>query len=399
MAIKATLRYFPIRNGRLSVALDFYPPIRLPKTGKMGRIIRIGIYLYENPQTPEERSYNRSMKSQAELIRTKYMEKLNNEEYGLLDKEKQRMDLLPYFEKIACQSSSRMSTYKHFYRFTKGSCQVRELTRTLVRGFQQYLLTARQFHRPEKQICHNTVVTYVGHFAGMLLQAYKDELVDENLAFFLDDMEQEETEREFCLPSELLALSRTSCRYPVLRRAALFSCLTALRFSDVQALEWSNIVPTVDEDRFRMSLRTKKTKALVNMPLSEAALALCGPRGEGRVFKGLTRYLTNYPLQKWVEDAGIDKHITFHCFRHTFAVLQLAAGTPFEVVQEAMTHKSPMSTMTYVHIVNRSRLKLMDKIKIQVEPDVPGSAFASEPEKPAGKIIPLYPQIEKTWKK
>ena len=100
-----------------------------------------------------------------------------------------------------------------------------------------------------------------------------------------------------------------------------------------------------------------------------------------------------------MEDAGIDKHITFHCFRHTFAVLQLAAGTPFEVVQEAMTHKSPMSTMTYVHIVNRSRLKLMDKIKIQVEPDVPGSAFASEPEKPAGKIIPLYPQIEKTWKK
>ena len=68
------------------------------------------------------------------------------------------------------------------------------------------------------------------------------------------------------------------------------------------------------------------------MPISEQAYSLCGEQKEGEllVFAGLPApSWINRPVKKWVEAAGISKHITFHCFRHSYATLQLAEGLIF----------------------------------------------------------------------
>ena len=65
-----------------------------------------------------------------------------------------------------------------------------------------------------------------------------------------------------------------------------------------------------------MHIVTKKTKTEAVLPLSDEALALCGERGEGQVFKGLTKTILPLYLKDWIKSAGITKHITFHQWSH-----------------------------------------------------------------------------------
>ena len=99
-------------------------------------------------------------------------------------------------------------------------------------------------------------------------------------------------------------------------------------------LTWNNIVPNIKGTGYNMRIRTEKTETEATLPISPDALELCGPRGRGLVFKDLTRSMLNKPLKAWLAAAGITKHITFHCFRHTYAVLQLASGTDIYTVSK-----------------------------------------------------------------
>lgn len=69
---KVTVRKRPIKNGQVSLYLDFYPPIRHPKTGKPTRREYLGIYIYANPSEKFEVEFNKTMLRNAELIKCKY---------------------------------------------------------------------------------------------------------------------------------------------------------------------------------------------------------------------------------------------------------------------------------------------------------------------------------------
>lgn len=70
MGTKVTLRHKPITNGRESLYLDFYPPIRCKATMKLVHKEYLGIYIYQNPQNEIQRDYNREMLYKAEAIRS-----------------------------------------------------------------------------------------------------------------------------------------------------------------------------------------------------------------------------------------------------------------------------------------------------------------------------------------
>jgi integrase len=77
------------------------------------------------------------------------------------------------------------------------------------------------------------------------------------------------------------------------------------------------------------------------MPISQQALEICGePKSPNDlVFENLTNPAwINRPLKTWVAKAGINKNITFHCFRHTFATLQLSSGTDIYTVSKMLGH-------------------------------------------------------------
>jgi len=101
------------------------------------------------------------------------------------------------------------------------------------------------------------------------------------------------------------------------------------------------------------------------LPISYEAIELCGERSTGTVFKGLTRSMVNYPLKKWIAEAGITKPITFHCFRHTYATLQIASGTDIYTVSKMLTHKNVTTTQIYADLVSAKKRETVNRISLK----------------------------------
>ena len=162
----------------------------------------------------------------------------------------------------------------------------------------------------------NAASGYFSTFRALLKKAYKEKLLTENVNDFLEYIEWDDVVKEFLNQDELIRLAQTPCDSDVLRRASLFSCLTGLRFSDILNLDWKNI-QEIAGIGLCVVIKTQKTKTAATLPLCEDAIELIGERKTGKVFPGFKKTLTTKPLRDWIKVANIDKHITFHCLRHS----------------------------------------------------------------------------------
>lgn len=109
------------------------------------------------------------------------------------------------------------------------------------------------------------------------------------------------------------------------------------------------------------------------MPISEQAYLICGEPGDPDrlVFEGLQDpSWINRPVKVWVKASGIKKHITFHCFRHTYATLQLSKGTDLYTVSKMLGHKKVTTTQIYTKVVDEKKEQAADVIKIDLQEDV-----------------------------
>ncbi len=140
--------------------------------------------------------------------------------------------------------------------------------------------------------------------------------------------------------------------------------LTGLRISDIIRLRWDNIEPSADGG-WMLHFRTKKTHKESFLPVSDEAVELCGERSEGQVFKDFTQGIVSYHLKGWLKAADIAKHITFHCFRHTFATLQLAAGTDIYTISKLLTHSDVSTTQVYTDVVSSLKRDATNKISLK----------------------------------
>ena len=153
-----------------------------------------------------------------------------------------------------------------------------------------------------------------------------------------------------------------------MKRAALFSALTGLRFIDLKNLVWDNI-EYIEGNGYSINYKQQKTKGIETHPISQQAFSLLGERKEPKdqVFEGL-KYSAyeNKHLAKWIGLAGITKDITFHCFRHTFATLQLSKGTDIYTVSKLLGHRELKTTQIYAKIIDETKRKAADKIELDL---------------------------------
>ena len=90
---KVFLRKRPYAGGKLSLYLDYYPAIRNPHTNKMmTRRETLGIVIFANPTNEMQRRFNQEMEEKAEAIRCIRYQSPINEQFGFLDKTKQKQD-------------------------------------------------------------------------------------------------------------------------------------------------------------------------------------------------------------------------------------------------------------------------------------------------------------------
>jgi integrase len=196
-----------------------------------------------------------------------------------------------------------------------------DLTPKWCNQFREFLMTTPL--NDGNLLSANTQKLYLTHFKTALLTAYKEDILPADLSMKVENIRGEETQRVYLTEEELHQLVNTPCGNDETRRAALFSALTGLRYSDISKLTWGEITGE-DVEKPRIEFRQKKTKGVVYMPISPQAFELCGERknADDAVFQNITSgEHINKTIAAWVKRAGITKKITFHCFRHTFATV------------------------------------------------------------------------------
>lgn len=116
-------------------------------------------------------------------------------------------------------------------------------------------------------------------------------------------------------------------------------------------------------------MQCSKTGVLIQLPLSKPALDVLGKRKEeGIVFQSLTISILNLHVPKWLNSAGISKHITFHQSRHSFGTsICLTQGVPIETLSQMMGHRNIKTTQIYAEItgakIEEDMQVLSEKIK------------------------------------
>ena len=363
-ATKVFLRQRKLNSGKITLYLDYYPPLRDPVT--QDRVFRdyLGIYLVDNPKFAIEKEANKEKLRQANAIRSERELAIIRGQFDFLDKHKQKMDFLAYFrKKLESKDQKWIRVYDHFKNYCHGKCLMSDITVPFCEGFREYLLKAKHLKNESMDLSQNSAAGYWSTFRGCLKIAYHEKMLKENVNDFLESISGTSSRREYLTLEEVRQLANTPCDVPDLKNASLFSCLTGLRISDILALDWSNIVKAQDGG-WCIRIRTEKTDTEATLPLTDEAYKLCGKRSTGPVFKNLKRYNTHAPLKEWVEAAGITKHITFHCFRHTFATLQVNEGTDIYTVSHLLTHANVGTTQIYADIVDKSMRDAVERIKI-----------------------------------
>ena len=360
-----TLRTRPLKNGMLSYYLDYYPGYRDQETMKTIRHDGLNIYIYANPKNERERNFNATMSEKAEAIRCRRFESIVNDRYDFFDRHKLKADFLEYYRRQLRKHDQKWEfVYHHFYNFVHGKCTFEEIDIDLCNKFREYLLNAKQLRR-DGRISKNSASGYWSTFRGLLKILYRNQLIKTNINDFLDKIETEDTPKDYLSVEELYKLAETPCKKPILKTAALFSCLTSLRISDILSLQWHEIVDFAAGGKCVHTI-TQKTKTEDIIPISDEALQLIGysPEKTGLVFKGLKRSWTQQPMKEWIRKAGITKNITFHSYRRTYATLQGAAGTDIRTIQSNMAHKSITTTQRYMKVVDSNKREASNRISL-----------------------------------
>ena len=360
-----TLRTRPLKNGMLSYYLDYYPGYRDQETMKTIRHEGLNIYIYANPKNERERNFNATMSEKAEAIRCRRFESIVNDRYDFFDRHKLKADFLEYYRRQLRKHDQKWEfVYHHFYNFVHGKCTFEEIDIDLCNKFREYLLNAKQLRR-DGRISKNSASGYWSTFRGLLKILYRNQLIKTNINDFLDKIETEDTPKDYLSVEELYKLAETPCKKPILKTAALFSCLTSLRISDILSLQWHEIVDFAAGGKCVHTI-TQKTKTEDIIPISDEALQLIGysPEKTGLVFKGLKRSWTQQPMKEWIREAGITKNITFHSYRRTYATLQGAAGTDIRTIQSNMAHKSITTTQRYMKVVDSNKREASNRISL-----------------------------------
>lgn len=375
--MKVFLRDKKISDGRSTLYLDFYPPIAHPVTGKSTRREFLKLYTYDKPKTEAHRDHNKETRILAENIRAQRQIHIQAGNFGFMLISHRKSDFLQFFRDLAEKRKTSkgnydnwLSAYNYLNAFTKGRCLMEDVTEKFVNDFKDYLSTTPGISRKKtiKKLSPNAAHSYFNKFRAAIKRAFDERLLDEDPTKRVKTIKPGETERQFLTLEELNRLAKTDCEIPDLKRMALFSAITGLRWSDIIKLKWGELSHSKDTGHY-IHFVQKKTKGVEILNISDQAYELLGKPGSSdqTVFTGMdySAWL-NMKLRLWVIAAGIQKKITFHSFRHTYATLQLTAGTDIYTVSKMLGHRNLKTTQIYAKVVDKKKIEAANKIKLEM---------------------------------
>lgn len=369
------LRRKTLTNGNVSLYLAI-------NTGA-GRREYEFLRLYLIPEkTKADKLRNRETLALANSIKAQRIVDIQNGAHGFKSDFKEQTLFFDYYQALTEKrkkretkgnSSNWASCLRHMRKYEpRRNITFADITPQWVQGFKDYLEDeAEAFgcdHRKRKDrhpLSQNSKQSYFNKLRACLRQAYEDGIIRQNPMRGILGFSSQEGMRQYLSLDEVKAMAAADCNYPEVKRAFLFSCLTGLRRSDIVKLTWGEV--TQLGGRTRLVFRQKKKGGQEYLDITPQAADLIGERGnakgDDKVFGNILNPSdTNDNLRIWALRAGVDKHISFHCGRHTFAVLMLTLGTDIYTVSKLLGHRELKTTQIYAKIVDEKKQEAVDNI-------------------------------------
>jgi integrase len=374
-----TLREKELKNGRISLYLDFYPPILNTKKNKYTRRDFLKIYLFKKPKDQIQKISNIENRRTAELIQAKRQNEISKKDiYTQFEQEQLQIQaigcesFLNFFKKLGQKKiGNNLSIWNcaitHFEAFLEGQdlC-FKDSTISLMEDYKDYLLTAKSLRDNGKILSRNTALSYQNKLRTTLKKAYKEGKLRTDINASLDSIKEQESQRNFLTLEEAKKLFETPCSNGLVYQISMFSILTGVRYSDIAKLLWSEI-EYIENDGYYIRFKQKKTEGMETMPIPDDAFELLGSKvnENDKVFEGLKKWDVDRILPVWIANAGITKHITFHCFRHTYATLQISSGTDIFTISKMLGHKNVKTTQIYTKIIDSKKREATSRISLK----------------------------------
>ena len=364
------LQQIELEDGRISLYLEYYLGREQwidETTGKTKvkhhrKKESLHLYLLKKPHTPIERQTNTETLAIAKEIRNEKEQELNKDRTGKRVLKDRKINFIDYFQ-----------AYND--RYTKKDIRMMQIA---LQRFKDFLSNTPEYERfiksikPE-QLTHDMIVDFtdylqsrsVGEGAKSIYQRFKkvikyaiehDIMIKNPCTGIVIKVDEQVLKKAILSLDEERELMNTTYEHqnPIVRNAFIFCLYTGLRFCDVKDLKYSN----VDYSNKLLSFEQNKTKGHsaasgVVIPLNDGLLSLIG-KGENDdlIFILPSHTMCLKALRRWTKRAGIEKHITWHCARHSFAVNVLNNGANIKTVASLLGHSGLRHTEKYTRAVD-----------------------------------------------
>lgn len=334
--------------------------------------------LYLVPErTKADREKNRETLALAESIKAQRIVELQQMKFGIDTPVLKDVLFYDYLQGIIDRKDgttkvSWQNCRAHLLRYDSNlKLRITDITPRWVQGFRDYIdekamqwaIDDRKREVEPKPIAEGTKALMFQKLCSVFNFAVKEGVLLRNPSLNVERFKETESDREFLTVDEMRHLATIPAPSEMLGRAFFFSCLTGLRWSDVEKLTWHEVQKVGEVTR--IVFKQKKTRSQEYLDINDQAVVLMGDRGEdnARVFPGLGAIQqARVGIAAWVKSAGINKHITFHCARHSFAIMMLDAGVDLYTLSKLMGHKSIESTQIYAKILDKHKQAAITRI-------------------------------------
>lgn len=269
--------------------------------------------------------------------------------------------------KLEKETKKKHKTALNYWTKFQKDVQFSELTYNLIRDFDTFLY--------KHKLHTNTVFTHHKQVRKYINVAIRSDLLDSNKNPYLKFTPKlVPTDRTVLTVPEVqlieaLTFRKSEFYLELIRDMFLFSCYTGLRFADTSSLQYENIDQT--EEGLVLNIIAKKTTKQLILPLYKLYqrkpedIILKHKKDllyhRGLVFHKYSNQYFNRTLKEVAARAGIQKKVTSHVARHTFAT-HLASKVPLHILKSILQHSKIETTMIYLHLSNKLVNDALDSV-------------------------------------
>ncbi|WP_345006714.1 site-specific integrase [Snuella lapsa] len=256
------------------------------------------------------------------------------------------------------------TTERYLHKFLKEKLKqhdiyLKQLNYRFLCDFEQFLRTHKN-KKGKLTLSNNGVMKHIERFKKMVNLATKMEWISKN-PFVQFQLKFEKFDRQYLTERELKLIENTyyqNDRLEKIKDCFLFACYTGLSYIDAKELNKDQIVKGID-NRYWIFTKREKTNQTVKIPILPKAQQIIEKYKQhpdtlyfNRVLPLCSNQKANKYLREIVDDCKINKKITFHVARHTFATtVMLSNGVPIETVSKLLGHTKLTTTQIYARVI------------------------------------------------